>query len=428
MSQPNADESDVTAPQPWWKSPWGPPAIAGAVVLVLLIGLLAWLASRNDETITSATTETTTPTAPTTAVATTPTTSAQTSTTVAATAPPTTVPTTTPPATTAPPPPTTPTGPTGPVWTITSPYFPDDPFTLTQVAEVDDISAYDGTIAVAPTAIRCVAIVATGVESWSESCFELGAANNFVVLDGIDPVLVEVGLAPGDVTLVRQEPTWMLRTNGCTSPMSTLMAATPGGGSIGSPVTTGIVCVPDEAFVTIGSVFLQPGPADGGGALLTNGDEGWDSLGSGTSFGCADLSDGVDRCALYGVDDELFDAVLPIPPSGASTASTDFVAMTDETATATGWLGADELSPDAVDTVILGEVTDPDAEVGPTITRFPGLGGRLNLLVVDVPAMDDSILSTTWAAWISNDTPSAVVRMYSWQTCARGIAGPDVCL
>jgi hypothetical protein len=296
---------------------------------------------------------------------------------------------------------------------------------LDRVAQVERLSAYDGAIDIAPTGMRCVAIVVDGDERWSEWCAEPGQAANFVVLDGIDPWLIEVGAESGDITLNRREPSWIVPTNGCTVSMTTLIAAA----RVAPAVTTGIVCVPGEAFLSHSAVFLQPGPPDGGGILVIEGDEGWDSSGAGTAFACDDLGDGVDRCTLYGVEFDLFQAVLPVPPNAQLTAATDVGGMRDETTTALGWIGTAEMGPEAIDALIVDELTDPEAELAPTVSRASAVGfDQLTRLLVEVPAFDDSILSTTWAFWISGGSPSTVVQAYAWETCARGLAGPDLCI
>jgi len=428
MSQPNSSGSSPNPPSLRRGTPWILTAIGGVAMLILLVGLAVWLSGRDDEITTSSTPATTTlAPATTTLPASIPATTAPEVTTIPTTVPATTVPSTTVPvSTTAPqPPPTTaPAGPSGDSWSITSQYFPDHPFMLDRVAQVDRLSAYDGAIDVAPAGMRCVAIVSDG-EGWSEWCAEPAQAANFVVLDGIDPWIVEVGADPGDVTLNRRDPSWIVPTNGCTVSMTTLIAAA----RVAPAVTTGIVCVPGEAFLSHSAVFLQPGPPDGGGILVNEGDEGWDSISRGTALDCDDLGDGVDRCALYGVEFDLFQAVRPVPPNAQLTAATDVVGMRNETATALSWIGAAEIGPAAVDALIVDELTDPEAELAPTVSRASGVGyEQLNLLIVEVPAFDDSILSITWAFWISASSPSTVVHAYAWETCARGLAGPDLCI
>ncbi len=425
MSQPDMSTSGSAPPPERRSTPWILAAVGGIAALVLIIGFVVWVGSRDDEITIDSTPSTTedaattlpTTTGPTTTTTIAPTTTAATTTTIAAT----TVPATTVPAATT----TLPTGPSGVSWTITSQYYPDDPFTLVRVAQVESVSAYDGSIDVTPDGIRCVAVVIDGNDGWHEWCGEGGQATRFLLLDGIDPWLVEVGAVPEDVTLTRHEPTWTLPTNGCTSAVTTLLAAAP----TDPAVTTAIVCAPGEAFMSIGSVLLQPGPPDGGGALLVEGDEGWDTLDFGTSIGCGGWPDGVDRCALFNVEFELFEALLPIPPDNMLTLATDLIGLRDETATVAGWIGA-ETDPAGIDAIIVDQLTDPEAEVPPNISRANGVGfgGAMNLLIVEVPAMDDSILSTTWAVWISAGSPASVVQVFAWETCARGLAAPDLCI
>lgn len=289
---------------------------------------------------------------------------------------------------------------------------------MTRVVAADMVAVYDGRIDLGEQGVRCVAVVFAGVEGWQEWCGEPGRATAFVALLGIDPWLLEIGADPGDVTAARQPPPWALPTNGCGAPIATLA----GTAMLGPAVTTGVVCVPGEAFLTYSSVFLQDGPADGGGVLLVEGDEGWNSTGGGTSIDCAGWDDGVDRCELFGVEFELFEASLPVPPSSVLPPSTDVVAVRDETAAVRAWV-ADATEPAEIDAIVVAELVDPTAEAPATESRAPGLSsGRLDLLVVDVPQLDDSIGSSSYAVWISTEG-GGVVRATAWETCARGVTG-----
>jgi hypothetical protein len=56
---------------------------------------------------------------------------------------------------------------------------------------------------------------------------------------------------------------------------------------------------------------------------------------------------------------------------------------------------------------------------------------QYTLLVVDVPALDDSVGSTTWVVWITTETPdvpSTVHRAYAWDNCTRGLADSQTCV
>jgi len=408
-------------------------AILGAAsVIVLIVGLITWMVSRgSDDTAgpQTADDQTTmpTPTDPGTSpiASSTPGTDAPAGTTTSdfesSTSPSTT---TTAPATTT----TTvvPAGPSGEQWIAHSELF-TDPIPMSRIAQDGDINVYEGLIDQGGFEARCVVVAATGEGAWTEACIEADIAFSFVALDGIDPLFIEVGASSGQVTISRQPPTWSLPTNGCTESISTLIAAA----ELGGAGATGLVCVGDEAFMGYSSVWLQPGPVDGGGLLLVNGTEGWNTDGGGTSISCNQFPDGVDRCASFDVDDEMFEALLAIPPSDALTANNDIVNVIDETGNVRTWLDG-EIDPAAIEAIILAQLIDPDAEGTPTVRRSDGLQFEsANLLQVEVPALDDSIRSTTWAIWISVSPDGfrpPIIRAMSWNTCARGLADEVTCV
>ncbi len=382
-------------------------ALGGVAALVLVIGVLLWTGSRGDDELTTPTTLE--PLPATTAPADTtvpPDTTMPPDTTVAENTTTTTEP---------PPPPTTVLDPpSGDTWTATSRAFPDHPFTLARVAAVDATAVYDGEIDVDGNRIRCLAVVGPDIERWQEWCGEGGTTVRFVALAGITPWHVEAGPDVGAVTLERMEPTWALRASGCTSPFATI-AGTVG---LRAQVTIGMVCVGNDAFVTFAGVLLQEGGRDGGGALLALGDEGWNVIDGGTAVPCAGLPDGIDRCAPFGVGDDLNEAALPIPSVDLALSSPDSIELRDETATVREWLGG-AADPDTVEGLLVAQLGDPEAEA-PVAVRRAAAGRGLTLIIVDVPAFDDAFLSTSWAVWISE---GGLVRATAWETCARGVVG-----
>jgi hypothetical protein len=304
-----------------------------------------------------------------------------------------------------------------------------NPFLLERVGEGDDLVVYDGEAADGDFKLRCVAVGRDGESAWSEWCGLPEDTTTFVVVDGIDPWVAVVGPEHGDVTLAKQPSSWVITSSGCTDPLVTLIEAA----AIAPAVATAVVCVADEAFLTFGAVFMQPGPIDGGGTLLARGDEGWNIENSGTSVPCEGSTDGVDRCTTFGVESEIYEATSPIPSPDQLAPAEQFVGVRDVTSDVQA--SADQATDTDIEAVteqIVAELTQPDAEVAPTITRHDGISSdRYSLLVVDVPAMDDSIRSTTSAVWITTETPevpSTIHRAYSWENCARGIADASTCV
>lgn len=408
-------------------------ALGGGAALILIIGLVVWFGTRGDDEITSSTEPSTVPTTsmPTTSPSTAPATTAP-----PTTAPPTTTPVTTAPATTTPPttaPPTTPPTtvppdfelpePGAPEWTVAIFQAGDvTEMTLRLVTSEGDVAVYDG----AAGALRCVAVVGPSDE-YTGWCGPAGLAVDFVADRGLSPWLVEVGADDGDVTLAARDSVWALPTNGCTDPMSIILGAV----RPEALAVTGLVCADGEAFVALGPLLFGDRRApDGGGVLVASGDEGWDLLGGpGTSIDCGGWPDGVNRCDLFDVDAELFEAVLPIPPADVQAVGVDIVAMRSATDEVASWTGG-ETDPALIDAIVVAELVDPTAEVPATVRRAPVEveGGRLDLLLVEIPLMDDSVATSSYAVWIGALEETAGVRAFTWATCARGVAGPELCI
>jgi hypothetical protein len=308
-----------------------------------------------------------------------------------------------------------------------------NPFLLERVGEFGELVVYDGLSTDGDFSLRCVAVGREGDTAWTEWCALPGDSSTFAMVDGADPWVAEVGPELGDVVLTMQPATWSLTASGCDEPLVMHVAAF----DLVHPVAvTNAACADDLAVLTYSGVYMQPGSGDGGAVLLSHGDEGWNTVASGTSMPCTDLSA---ECQSFGVDTELFDATTPIPAPDQLPAQEQFVnvrdvtvdiaALADDAPDSDSDEGADI---EAVTEAIVSGLTPPDAEVGPTTTRHDGVSfARYSLLVVDVPAMDDSVTSTTWVAWITTATPevpATVHRAYAWDICGRGVADPDTCV
>jgi hypothetical protein len=287
-----------------------------------------------------------------------------------------------------------------------------DRLTMNIVSNTGDIAVYDG----AEGDIRCVGVVGPG-SAYTGWCDLFGSDARFVADRGVASLLVEAGVAVGDVTVVEQAPTWSLPSNGCSAPVSVLLAPVQPGPR---PVM-GLVCAEGEAFVGIGSVFFgEVISPDGGGILIGDGTEGWDTIGGfGTSIDCGGWPDGVDRCALFGVESELFEALLPIPPGDATSPSEGVIEVVDRTDEVRGWL-AGVTDPAGIEATLRDQLDDPEAEVPARIAWAIGPGAQLDLLIVEVPQFDDAFRSESWAVWVAGGT---VVRATSWLECARGVSG-----
>jgi hypothetical protein len=286
---------------------------------------------------------------------------------------------------------------------------------------------YDGESVDGDFSLRCIAVGHEGETSWSEWCALPGDVSSFVVVEGINPWVVDVGVEHLDVTMTQMPSEWAVTSSGCVDPLVTLMDAA----EIAPAVATSIACAGGEAFMTYSSVFMQPGPADGGGLLLTNGDEGWNTDGGGTSISCADFPDGVDRCAQFGVEEEMFEATSPIPSPDQLAAQQDYVAVREVTGDVRT-MATDASDLDAITDAVVAGLRPPEPEVEPAVDRHDSVYfNQYSLLVVNVPAPDDSVGSTTWVVWITTETPevpSSVHRAYAWDNCTRGVADPQTCV
>ncbi len=145
------------------------------------------------------------------------------------------------------------------------------------------------------------------------------------------------------------------------------------------------------------------------------------------------------ECERFKVGTELFDAASPIPSPDLIAAQDQFINVRDATAEVTalaeGAVASDSgeaADIDAITDAIVAGLTQSDAEVAPSMTRHDGVSfDRYSLLIVEVPAMDDSVTSTTWAAWITTATPelpATVHRAYAWDICGRGLADASTCV
>jgi hypothetical protein len=300
--------------------------------------------------------------------------------------------------------------------------FTSNPFEFRRAGTYGDLLVYDGETSEGSFQIRCVVVASASRGAWSESCLEPGVRASAVYVAGADPWIVEVGAESGDVVVTQQPSDWAITSSGCAEPIVTLLAAA----AIEPAMATGLACAANEAFVTFASVLLQPGPVDGGGLLLINGDEGWNSEGGGTSFDCAPGADGIDRCALFEVESELSEAVTALPGPELLPPQADVVNVRTVTLDVAA-MAAGAADLDAITNAVMASLTPPEPELAPTMVRHDHVGfGDASLLIVEVPLADDSVRSTTYSIWISSQP--AIHRAYAWNNCGRGLASPGLCV
>ena len=411
-------------------------ALVAAAVVVLGVGLIVWLANRGGDDIASApvtlppaivtsttpntsspaTTSTTSTSTTTTTSSTTTSTSSTSSTTTSTTSTTTstTPPTTTPPAFALP-------EPGAPSWTVA--LQTGQQATLALAATSGEVRIYDGVVG----DLRCVGVVGPG-EDLTAWCGPPDAATTLVADRSLEPLIVDLAPETGTVTVTSAPAAWTSAANGCSVPFATILAAV----DPGAHAVTDLICAGDEAFVGVGSALFGPNLApDGGGILVGAGDEGWNPIGGfGTSIDCAGWPDGVDRCALFDVESELFEALLPVPSPGVlGESALQVVDVTDVTADVEAWIG-DATDPDEVASIVEAELVDPDAEVPATVRRSgPIRFGTVELVLVEIPQLDDAFRFETWAVWTGHtETNSGVVGAFRWATCTRGVTGDGLCV
>jgi hypothetical protein len=302
-----------------------------------------------------------------------------------------------------------------------------NPFMLERVGIFGGLVVYDGESVDGDFALRCVAVGHEGETQWSEWCALPGDGSSFVVVEGINPWVVDVGAEHLDVTMTQMPSDWTATSSGCVDPIVTLIDAA----DINYAVATAIACAGDEAVVSFSGVYMQPGSGDGTTVLLTKGDEGWNRLDYGTSLSCSGYDDGIDRCALFGVQEELSEALSPVPSPAHLPAQQNYVNVRDVTGDVKA-MAADAPDVDAISDAIVAALTPSDTESVPAVTRNDDVYfSQYTLLVVDVPTADDSVASTTWAVWITTETPevpSMIHRAYAWDNCTRGLADSQTCV
>jgi len=302
-----------------------------------------------------------------------------------------------------------------------------NPFMLERVGVFGGLVVYDGESVDGDFALRCIAVGHEGETQWSEWCALPGDSSSFVVVEGINPWVVDVGAEHLDVTMTQMPSDWTVTSSGCVDPIVTLIDAA----DIDYAVPTAVACAGDEAVVSFSGVYMQPGSGDGLTVLMTKGDEGWNRFDYGTSLDCSGYDDGVDRCALFGVQGELFEALSPIPSPAHLPAQQNYVAVREVTGDVQAMAaGAPDI--DAISDAIVAALTPAEPEAVPAVTRNDNVYfNQYSLLVVDVPRLDDSTASVTWAVWITTETPevpSQVHRAYAWNNCARGVADSQTCV
>jgi hypothetical protein len=300
-----------------------------------------------------------------------------------------------------------------------------EPFDMHLVPNQVGVTVYDGSSTNGSMTVRCVVVVHPD-QRWSEGCGEPGRPFTLTYVDDRGLWSLEVGVEPGNVTPIQREPeTWTASANGCADPLVQLIDAA---GLVPPTMATGLACVGTEALITSSSLWLsQPLATDGGGTFLTKGAEGWVGQGGGTAIPCRGTD--VDRCQTWGVVDDLFEAVTPIPsPSAFPAAAGDIVQVVNVTVEVQAMTaGAPDV--EAMIAAVVDSVSPPDAELPPAIHH--DVISNPMLVTVDVPAADDSIRSTTWAFWVvraDDGTPPSMPRAYAWENCARGLASPGLCV
>jgi hypothetical protein len=306
-----------------------------------------------------------------------------------------------------------------------TPPFPGEPVQLTPV--VGDVAgglqAFEATVDVG-VEVRCLAIVKPGADGWTETCRTADEAeagtNLLAVIDGaVHHVewtaeltrIVELDADAPDLPEGTIDALW---SNGCLDPVQDVLAPIGPALPLGSQEMIGaIACEGDLASASFGSVFLQPGPVDGGLVQLERDPAGaWTVVDTGT-----------------GIEPE--PRPLPVPPS-------------DELLIRRGPLDlpptdiTERLRQDIGETATVDELLDrlvtafgQEPEFAPLVTVPDQVG--LPLAIVQLVYPDDAVGSGTAAVWWTqaNDGGYVIDRAFLMDRCSRGqteLDGRPVCV
>jgi hypothetical protein len=125
-----------------------------------------------------------------------------------------------------------------------------NPFMLERVGVFGGLVVYDGESVDGDFALRCVAVGHEGETSWSEWCALPGDSSSFVVIEGINPWVVDVGIDHLDVTMTQMPSDWAVTSSGCVDPLVTLIDAA----DLDYAVATAIACAGGEAVLSFSGV------------------------------------------------------------------------------------------------------------------------------------------------------------------------------
>ena len=98
-----------------------------------------------------------------------------------------------------------------------------NPFMLERVGVFGGLVVYDGESVDGDFSLRCIAVGHDGDTTWTEWCALPGDSSSFVVVDGIDPWVVDVGADHLDVTMTQMPSNWAVTSSGCVDPIVMLI-------------------------------------------------------------------------------------------------------------------------------------------------------------------------------------------------------------
>ena len=304
---------------------------------------------------------------------------------------------------------------------------------MTRVDQIGGLSAYDGDSATSSRGSRCIAAVADGATDWQEWCGGAGQATRFVTLhDDIACGSWRSGRLPGEVALLAAARRLDLAVERMHRADRHARGDGPHVRRDRLPCRRDVDRVrarrgfrrirhgaaptrPRRRWCVLWSwrprrVGRRPGPVRRTG-VTTSVTASTDVICTASSTSCSEHCSRSRRPTR---------SVRPTRSLG----------VIDRTAEVEGWIG-DVGDPAVVDSIVVERLFDPDAEVPAVAVAVP-TGSATEVSTCSWSRSHNTTTRSAPRRGVSGSErsrkPPAVVHAWSWFTCARGVAGPGLCI